>query len=126
MRSPSLPVVLLVPCLSWTSLVVAHPSSGIVVDREGRAYISDTAHGVLRIDADGKVTSIHKEGGHWLALDSGGSFSQMDFEKSEHWPRWFKRRTPLGAKPALITDGGSPLVVHRDGNLYYVCNDEKM
>jgi len=29
------------------------------------------------------------------------------------------------ARPALITDGGSPLVV-ADGNLYYVCNDEQM
>ena len=44
----------------------------------------------------------------------------MNFTKSDHWPRWFKRRTPDGTKPALLTDGGSPLVVHRDGNLYYV------
>jgi sugar lactone lactonase YvrE len=50
----------------------------------------------------------------------------MEFEKSSHWPRWFKRRTPLGVKPALITDGGSPLVVHRDGNLYYVSNGDTM
>jgi hypothetical protein len=33
---------------------------------------------------------------------------------------------PAGARPALITDGGSPLVVAPDGNLYYVCNDERM
>jgi sugar lactone lactonase YvrE len=48
----------------------------------------------------------------------------MDFTKSDHWPRWFKRRTPDRAKPALITDGGSPLVVHPDGNLYYVSGRE--
>jgi len=59
-------------------------------------------------------------------LDAGGSFSKVDFEKSPHWPRWFKRRTPAGARPALISDGGSPLVVAPDGNLYYVCNDERM
>jgi sugar lactone lactonase YvrE len=50
----------------------------------------------------------------------------VEFEKSDHWPRWFKRRTPAGEKPALITDGGSPLVVHRDGNLYYVSSGEQM
>jgi sugar lactone lactonase YvrE len=50
----------------------------------------------------------------------------VDFEKSDHWPRWFKRRTPAGKKPALITDGGSPLAVHRDGNLYYVSSGEKL
>ena len=49
----------------------------------------------------------------------------MNFEKSDHWPRWFKRRTPLGIKPALITDGGSPLVVRRDGNFYFASNDEE-
>src|SRR4029077_6953456 len=31
-----------------------------------------------------------------------------------------------GARPALISDGGSPLVVAPDGNLYYICNDERM
>jgi hypothetical protein len=49
----------------------------------------------------------------------------MDFEKSEHWPRWFKHRNPPGG-PAMISDGGSPLVIHKDGNLYYICNDERM
>src|SRR5206468_10623630 len=42
------------------------------------------------------------------------------------WPGWFKRRAPAGAHPALITDGGSPLVVAADGDLYFVCDDERM
>ena len=29
-------------------------------------------------------------------------------------------------QPALITDGGSPLVVHQDGNLYYVASGEHL
>ena len=61
-----------------------------------------------------------------MALDSSGSFSNVDFERSPHWPRWFKRRTATGVRPALISDGGSPLVVAPDGNLYYVCNDDRM
>jgi DNA-binding beta-propeller fold protein YncE len=109
-----------------TNLTQAHPSSGIVVDPQGNVYFSDLSRGLLKIDARGKLTSVHKEGGHWLALDPTGSFSEVDFEKSKHWPRWFKRRTPAGVRPALLTDGGSPLVVGRDGNLYYVCDDERM
>lgn len=105
----------------------AHPSSGIVVDRQGQVFFSDIARGLLKVDTQGRVTTVFaREGGHWLALDINGSFSNVDFEKSQHWPRWFKRRTPSGAIPALITDGGSPLVVAQDGNLYYVCNDERM
>jgi hypothetical protein len=50
----------------------------------------------------------------------------VDFTKSDHWPRWFKRRTPDGARPALITDGGSPLVVPRGGSLYYISSGERL
>ena len=105
----------------------AHPSSGIVIDKQGDVFFSDLDRGVLKIDARGKVTTVFpRDGGHWLGLDVGGNFSRSDFVKSPHWPRWFKRRTPDGARPALISDGGSPLVVGSDGNLYYVCNDEQM
>jgi hypothetical protein len=107
----------------------AHPSAGIVVDRQGNIYFSDLDRGVLKLDSNGVlVATISKEGGggHWLALDEEGRFSKMNFDRSAHWPRWFKRRTAEGARPALLSDGGSPIVVAPNGNLYYVCNDEKM
>lgn len=121
-------VLLAVARLSFgTFTASAHPSSGIVVDQQGNVFFSDLDRGVLKIDVNGKVTTaFSKEGGHWLALDSNGSFSNVDFERSPHWPRWFKRRTPAGVRPALISDGGSPLVVAPDGNLYYACNDDRM
>ena len=106
--------------------VSAHPSSGIVVDENGNVFVADINTGLWKIDTEGKLSHVHKEAGHWLALDAEGSFARVDFTKSDHWPRWFKRRTPDGAKPALITDGGSPLVVHRDGNLYYVSSGEQL
>jgi sugar lactone lactonase YvrE len=106
--------------------VSAHPSSGIVVDENGNVFVADINTGLWKIDTDGKLTHTYKEAGHWLALDAEGSFARVDFTKSDHWPRWFKRRTPDGAKPALITDGGSPLVVPRDGNLYYVSSGEQL
>src|SRR5438128_4524297 len=124
-------ILILLTAIAQSSLAIftasAHPSSGIVVDEQGNVFFSDLDRGVLKIDARGKVTTVFpKEGGHWLALDASGSFSKVDFEKSPHWPRWFKRRTPADVRPAIISDGGSPLVVAPDGNLYYVCNDERM
>src|SRR5262249_33931755 len=121
--TPLMPVVTLLALIAGRAS--AHPSSGIVVDEKGNIFVADINTGLWKIDTEGKLTYIHKEAGHWLALDAEGRFSRMDFEKSDHWPRWFKRRTPAGEKPALITDGGSPLVVHRDGNLYYVSGGEK-
>jgi sugar lactone lactonase YvrE len=106
--------------------VEGHPSSGIVVDDKGHVYVADINTGLWKIDAAGKLTRIHAQAGHFLALDPEGHFSRVDFTMSDHWPRWFKRRTPDGEKPALITDGGSPLVVHRDGNLYYVSSGQKL
>lgn len=113
-------------CVLFVTLSLAHPGSGIVVNKRGEIFIADISRGMLKIDAHGKVTTIGQQGGHWLALDETGSFSRVNFEKSKHWPRWFKRRTPVNVRPALITDGGSPLVVGLDGNIYYVCGDERM
>jgi len=104
----------------------AHPGSGIVVDAQGNAFVADINRGLVKFSADGKVSVVLREAGHWLALDAGGKLARMEFEKSAHWPRWFKHRNPPGSELKLISDGGSPLVIHRDGNLYYVCGDERM
>jgi hypothetical protein len=104
----------------------AHPGSGIVVDGDGNVFVADINTGLWRIGTDGMVSQVHREAGHWLALDAAGRFARVDFTKSDHWPRWFKRRTPDGARPALLTDGGSPLVVHRDGTLYYASSGKAL
>src|SRR4030095_17012150 len=75
---------------------MAHPGSGIVVDAEGNVLLGDINRGLLKMDTNGKVTRIQNEAGHWLALDTAGRFSRMEFEKSDHWPRWFKRRSAAG------------------------------
>jgi DNA-binding beta-propeller fold protein YncE len=109
--------------VEWAS---AHPSSGIVVDENGNVFVADINTGLWKIGTEGKLTHLHQEAGHWLALDAAGNFARVDFTKSDRWPRWFKRRTPDGAKPVLITDGGSPLVTPQDGNLYYVSSGEHL
>jgi hypothetical protein len=94
----------------------AHPASGIVVDKNGDVFFIHTGHGVCKIDADGKLTYLHKVsgGGHFLALDADGNFPPAAYS------RLFKRITPAGAKPAILfASGGAPLLVNKDGNLYY-------
>jgi hypothetical protein len=108
----------LVDCNSLSILFAArafaHPASGIVVSRNGDVFFIHTGRGVCKIDAQGKLTYIHKDtGGHWMALDADGRFSTQ-------FPRLFQRITVPSVKPALLfASGGGPLIVNRDGNLYY-------
>ena len=110
---------------TWLSLAMftalGHPGSGIVVDAAGNVYFTHTGRGCGKIDPQGKLTYIHESrGGHWMCLDAEGSFARTQ-------PKYFERITPAGVKPALVfADGGSPIAVLRDGNLYYASNDEKM
>jgi hypothetical protein len=66
------------------------------------------------IDAGGRLTKYSdKLGGHWMTLDPKGSFARAE-------PKLVERVTPPGVKPALlVADGGAPVAVGRDGNLYY-------
>jgi hypothetical protein len=93
--------------------VSAHPSSGIVVDERGVVFFQG-GRAIWKIDAEGKLTKYsEKLGGHWMALDASGFFSRADLTLVE-------RITPSGARPALLVpDGGAPVVVNTDGNLYY-------
>ena len=107
--------------VSIRNTALAHPASGIVVDDEGQVFFIYSGHGVGKIDTKGKLAYIHpSRGGHWLCLDPTGSFSRTQ-------PRHFERITPLGTKPAIIfADGGSPIAILPDGDLYYVSNEEQM
>jgi DNA-binding beta-propeller fold protein YncE len=124
------PIARLKTCLSILALIaqwslgpltaLAHPGSGIVVDKAGNVYFNHTGRGVGKIDSHGMLTYVGEtRGGHWLCLDAEGIFSRTQ-------PKHFERITPDGVKPALIyADGGSPLAVLRDGALYFASNDEK-
>jgi sugar lactone lactonase YvrE len=89
---------------------VAHPGSGIVIDAQGNIFFQDSAaRTIWKIDPHGKVTAHHdKLGGHWMALDAKGKFARAGLKLVE----W--------VAPALIVaDGGAPISVNTDGNLYY-------
>src|SRR5258706_7716693 len=93
----------------------AHPASGIVVSANGEVFFVHTGQGLCKIEAQGRLTYLHKDtGGHWVALDTEGKFAAAADN------RLFKRVALSGAKSILLfASGGAPLVVNRDGNLYY-------
>jgi hypothetical protein len=99
----------------------AHPASGIVVDQQGHVFFIFSGHGVCKVDAQGNPSYIHRTGGgHWMCLDPEGSFSHTQ-------PKYFERISPEGVKPTLIfADGGSPMAVLPDGDLYYVSGVEEL
>jgi sugar lactone lactonase YvrE len=119
---------LLLGCVFFTALASAHPGSGIVVDEKGRVFFTDTGNPdasfsghIWAIDAQGRLSSAHKTGAHWLALDKKGSYTSEDLK---NW--WDKRitmnfeRVPLpDSKGALLQADGAPFVVAGDGNLYW-------
>jgi hypothetical protein len=97
---------------------LAHPASGIVVDKYGNVYFIQTGVGLAKISVDGKLTFIHKaRDGHWLCLDEQDIFSNTQ-------PIYFERISPSGNQPAMIfAGGGSPVIVSGDGYFYY-CGGE--
>jgi hypothetical protein len=115
MKAPLFSVVVLTALFMVPPLnLPGHPASGIVVDQQGIVYFIHSRYGVGKIDRAGKLTYIHRTtGGHFMCLDADGSFSGS-------FPNLFKRLTPEGVKPVILhADGGAPLAVCRDGNLYY-------
>jgi sugar lactone lactonase YvrE len=105
----------LILCLLVETTIFAHPGSGIVVDRNGQVYFTDTGKGVWKIDAQGRLTYIPASRFHWMAIDLSGYFA----ESQNAFGEYFERVTPKGSKPAVIISSDFPLVVNRDGYMYY-------
>src|SRR2546421_10795065 len=67
-------LVLMLTCILPT-LSMAHPGSGIAVDRLGQVYFLDTGSGLWKIDPRGGLTHLSGTLFHWLALDENNRFS---------------------------------------------------
>lgn len=102
-------------CVLLETSAVAHPGSGIVIDKESRVFFTDTGQGIWRIDRQGNLTLLPASLFHWMALDEAGYFAASQ----KNFGEWFERVTPQGSKPALIMSSDFPLTINRDGNLYY-------
>lgn len=110
----------------------AHPASGIVVDARGQVFFLDTGepggfHGVIwRISSQGSVTAVHDYGGHFLALDPDSVFARADLAgwfRSKR-TQWLQRVAVPGSTSCLIQADGSPIVMGRDGGLYYASAEQ--
>ena len=93
----------------------AHPGSGIVIDKYGQIYFTDTGKGVWKIDTKGNLSYIPASRFHWMAIDSIGYFA----ESQKTFGEYFERVTATNSKPALLMCSDFPLVVNKDGNIYY-------
>ena len=108
-------LISLMLCLFFGTRALAHPGSGIVVDKQGNVYFTDTGMGVWKIDKEGKLTYIPASKFHWMALDEAGYFSESQKTFGVH----FERVTTQGVKPSLIMCSDFPFAVNLDGNIYY-------
>jgi hypothetical protein len=114
MKKAKLIFIVILLLIGFFQIALAHPGSGIVVDKYGNVYFIHSKIGVVKISVDGKLTYIHKAtDGHWMCLDEQGIFSRTQ-------PKYFERITPDGIVPAIIyAGGGSPIIMNKDGNFYY-------
>jgi len=100
-------------CLLLTP-AVAHPGSGIVLDRLGLIYFVDTGSGVWKLDSTGALTRVPGPALHWMTLDANGRFANARLPSG---PGWEMARA--GAHPTLLLSSDFALAMGRDGNLYY-------
>src|SRR5262249_17589940 len=99
---------------SYPTSLVAHPGSGIVVDRSGYVYFIDTGAGVWRVDPAGKLTSYGGPRFHWLALDERSLFSSGRLPSVPS-----AELQVVGTSPALLASSDFPVAIGPDGSLYY-------
>jgi sugar lactone lactonase YvrE len=97
------------------TIAIAHPGSGIVVDKSGQVYIMDTGKGVWKIDRQGKLTYLPSSRFHWMAIDEDGNFANAQ----KNFGGFFERVTPEGGKPVIIICPEFPFTIGADGNIYY-------
>jgi len=98
----------------FSTSIMAHPGSGIVVDRHGEIYFIDTGSGVWKIDSQGKLTHLPGPMFHWMALDDDDCFSAV------HLPTGARGDiTRVGTSPTLLVASDFPIAIGSNGSLYY-------
>jgi sugar lactone lactonase YvrE len=93
---------------------IAHPGSGIAVDRLGRVYFVDTGSGVWKLDSHGTLTRVPGPAFHWMAMDANGRFANASLPSGPGW-----EMAQAGANPTLLLSSDFSIAIGGDGNLYY-------
>lgn len=102
--------------LMGSTPALAHPGSGIVVDRQGRVFFTDTGQGIWMTDERGKVSSHEGPAYHWMAIDLDNRFA------GRPWPSFIEPSGDIrraGVNPTLLLASDFPLTTDRDGALFY-------
>ena len=109
--------VLLVGALSLlASEALAHPGSGIVVDRRGNVYFVDTGSGVYKIGRDGKLTKLSAPAYHWMAIDVDNRLGNTTLPRFSAGGATVARS---GDAPGILVSSDFPIAVEPDGDLVY-------
>lgn len=106
-------LVLLAFILFPTS-TMAHPGSGIVVDRRGEVYFLDTGSGVWKIDLHGQLTRLPGPRFHWMTIDHDDCFSNARLPTGASGDI-----TRVGSSPTLLVASDFPLALGANGHLFY-------
>lgn len=95
---------------------LAHPGSGILVDRLGQIYFIDTGSGLWKIDTRGALTHLSPLRNHWLAMDPTDRFTgpRLPTDPGRDWVI-----TAAGSNPTILISTDFPILVGEDGDLYY-------
>jgi hypothetical protein len=93
---------------------LAHPGSGIGVDRQGRIFFVDTGEGVWVLETDGRLRAHDGPAFHWMTLDPASAFGATRFE---HLPSSDMRA--VGRDPMVLLSSDFPIAVGTDGALYF-------
>ena len=104
-------------CLCATP-ALAHPGSGIAVDRSGQVYFIDTGAGIWKIDLQGRLVHLGGPLFHWMALDLDDRFATVRLPSGSAGTI-----TRVGANPTVLASSDFPVAIARDGNLYYPSRD---
>jgi len=95
----------------------AEPGAGILVDREGQVWFTDSVGGVWKISPRGEVSQAYKQGALWLALDLDGRYAQSK-------PERYQRLTQKGVKPAMLSSISGPIAMCAEGEVFYAASNE--
>lgn len=124
-------ILAIVAPLALSSVVKAHPATGIVVDRSGNVYFSDLET-IWKLDALGKKTvfraGVSGRHVHELSIDEQGNIYGADISynpATKTWPSAIWKMTPDGKFTYLLEPTENPprgMSIWRDrsGNMYVV------
>ena len=115
MSKPSLySIVALAVASLLPTPAMAHPGTGIVVDRLGQVYFVDMVSGIWKLNPQGGLTHLPGQAFHWMALDAEGRFAGVRLPSGTGGDF-----TRIGSNPTLLLASDFPLAIAPDGNLYF-------